>query len=203
MADERRDLALGLAAFGVQALADVARAALVPVRVAARAPLTGPVIRRLAGDLTLQGQLIRMRLRDRIVELGEQLLDAPEVEIAIDRALEGPLTDTVTRAIVRHRVVERMAAQVVASTDVERVVIETLNSPLMVAVTEHVVTSPEMDRLVEHIAGSPEVRRALTQQSTSLAEEMVSGVRRRTVTLDDTAERAARGWLRRPKPRPT
>jgi len=47
---------------------------------------------------------------------------------------------------------------------------------------------------------SPEVRSALTLQSSSLAEEMVSGVRTRAETFDDVAERTVRGWLRRPRP---
>jgi hypothetical protein len=44
------------------------------------------------------------------------------------------------------------------------------------------------------------VRAALTAQSSSLAEEMVSGVRTRAETFDDVAERTVRGWLRRPRP---
>jgi hypothetical protein len=40
----------------------------------------------------------------------------------------------------------------------------------------------------------------LTEQSSGLAEEMVGGLRTRTETLDDAAERKVRGWLRRPRP---
>jgi hypothetical protein len=36
-----------------------------------------------------------------------------------------------------------------------------------------------------------------------MAEEMASDVRRRTQVVDDAAERAVRGWLRRPRPQPT
>jgi hypothetical protein len=32
---------------------------------------------------------------------------------------------------------------------------------------------------------------------------MVAGVRQRTVSMDDIAERTVRGWLRRPRPMPT
>ena len=57
-----------------------------------------------------------------------------------------------------------------------------------------------MQRTIEYVASSPEVRAALTSQSTTLAEEMVSGVRTRAETFDDVAERTVRGWLRRPRP---
>jgi hypothetical protein len=43
----------------------------------------------------------------------------------------------------------------------------------------------------------------MAEQSSGLAEEMVAGVRQRTVSLDDVAERTVRGWLRRPRPQPT
>jgi hypothetical protein len=60
-----------------------------------------------------------------------------------------------------------------------------------------------MEQVIGHIASSPELRAALAEQSSGLAEEMVSGVRRRTASMDDAAERTVRGWLRRPRPRPT
>ena len=63
--------------------------------------------------------------------------------------------------------------------------------------------SPEMERVVEHIATSPQVIDAVTHHTQSLAEEMVADVRRRTHTADDVAERAVRGWLRRPRASPS
>jgi hypothetical protein len=50
------------------------------------------------------------------------------------------------------------------------------------------------------VATSPELRRAMTEQSSSLAEEMVGGLRDRTESLDGAAETTIRGWLRRPRP---
>jgi hypothetical protein len=65
------------------------------------------------------------------------------------------------------------------------------------------MASEEMQRVIAHIASSPELRTAMAEQSAGLAEEMVAGVRQRTVSLDDVAERTVRGWLRRPRPMTT
>jgi len=65
---------------------------------------------------------------------------------------------------------------------------------------DRILRSPEMRTVLEYVATSPEVRRALTQQSSSLAGDMVGGVRTRSESLDDAAERRIRSWLRRPRP---
>jgi hypothetical protein len=57
--------------------------------------------------------------------------------------------------------------------------------------------------VISHIASSPELRAAIAEQTTGLTDEMVAGVRQRTVSLDDVAERTVRGWLRRPRPMTT
>jgi hypothetical protein len=196
------DLALGILAAGLRAAEDTARIALAPVRIASRAPVLGPAVRRALRDLEASGRLLRLELRDEAAALAQVVLAAPEVEQAIDRALEGPLLDAIARSVGEHRVVERIAMQIVAATDLEALITQVLESPVVISVTDRVLSSPEMDAIVAHIASSPEVRRALTQQGSSLADEMVTGVRRRTVTLDDAAERTVRGWLRRPKPHP-
>jgi hypothetical protein len=54
--------------------------------------------------------------------------------------------------------------------------------------------------VIEHVASSPEVRAALTQQGTTLAQELAGDIRARAGTLDDATERTVRGWLRRPHP---
>jgi hypothetical protein len=228
MATDARDLALGVAAVGMRGARDAGRVVLLPVRIVAHVPLAGPPLRRAADDLEADGRALRLWLRERVELLAGEIVAAPEVERAIDSALAGPLIDTLARSLAEHRVVdrvaaqvaatvdleqlalqvartvdlERLAAQLAATVDLERLLVRALESPLMAALTERIVNSPEMQRVVEHIAGSPEVRRALTQQGTSLAEEMVAGVRRRSETLDETAERAVRGWLRRPRPKP-
>ena len=250
----RRDLALGIAATGVRTGAAAGRVVLLPVRVAARAPLVGGPLRRAARTFEHRGFLVRADARARLEETAGEALAAPEVERAVDGLLAGPLTDAVTRSLVQHRVVKRVAAEVVAmlagpltdavtrslvqhrvvervargvattdldevigtlldhevtervvdraleSPGLERLVVRVLESRLVDEVTERVLRSPEMERVVEHIATSPQVVAAVTQHTQSLAEEMVSDVRRRTQSVDDIAERTVRGWLRRPRP---
>ena len=157
------------------------------------------------------------------------MLAAPEVERAADRLLAGTLTDAVGRSLATHRVVERVAVQILATADLDRVigavldhelteravdralaspglerlVIRVLESRLVDDLTEQVLRSPEMGRIVEYIATNPQVLEAVTQQTQTLADEMVSDVRRRTHKVDDIAERTVRGWLRRPRPSPS
>ena len=65
------------------------------------------------------------------------------------------------------------------------------------------LASPELQRVVSHVASSPEVMDALSHQTETLADEMVTDVRERAQRVDDLAERTVRGWLRRPRPQPT
>ena len=221
-----RDVALGLAVGGVQLGLTAGRVALLPARVAVRAPFVGGPLRRAARDLAHQGSLVRERARVRAETAADELLASSDVERAADRLLAGPLTDAVGRSIATHRVVERVAVQLLATADLDRVigavldhemteravdralaspglerlVVRILESRLVDDLTEQVLRSPEMERVVEHIATSPQVIEAVTQHTQTLAEEMVADVRRRTHTVDDIAEQTVRGWLRRPRP---
>jgi hypothetical protein len=138
-----------------------------------------------------------------------------EVERAIDRALAGQLTDAIAWSLARHRVVERVASQVIRELDVERIVDAVLDDPrteqLLVRVfehrlvdnlTDHILASPEFQRILEHVASSPEVLAAVSHHTETLAEEMVDDVRERSRKVDDLAERTVRGWLRRPRSGP-
>lgn len=55
-----------------------------------------------------------------------------------------------------------------------------------------------IDEVIELLAENPEVRELIQSQGTTMAGEMVDGVRARTVTADYMLERLARGLLRRP-----
>jgi len=139
-----------------------------------------------------------------------------EVERAIDRALAGQLTDAIAWSLARHRVVERVASQVMRELDVDRIVdavlddprterllIRVLESTLLDNLTEHLLESPEFQLILERVASSPEVLAAVSHHTETLAEEMVDDVRARSRKVDDVAERAVRGWLRRPRPAPS
>ena len=78
-----------------------------------------------------------------------------------------------------------------------------MESRLLDDLTERVIESPELQRVVEHVAASPAVLAALSHHTETLAEEMVTDVRRRSQKVDDLAERTVRGWLRRPRASPS
>ena len=142
-------------------------------------------------------------------------------EAAFDDALAGPLTERVARSLGEHRVIERIADELIANGTVtalfdqalqaglaeqiaDRLLApDVLDSPVLLEITDRVMASDEMQRVIAHIASSPELRAAIAEQTTGLTDEMVAGVRQRTVSLDDVAERTVRGWLRRPRPMTT
>jgi hypothetical protein len=226
---DTRDVALGLAVSGTRVGLAAGRVALLPARMVVRAPLLGAPLRRAARDLAHEGSLARERARIKLENSAGEVLAAPEVERAADRLLAGTLTDAVGRSLATHRVVERVAVQILAIADLDRVigavldhelteravdralespglerlVTRVLESRLVDELTEQVLRSPEMGRIVEYIATNPQVVEAVTHQTQTLADEMVSDVRRRTHTVDDVVERTVRGWLRRPRPSPS
>ena len=130
----------------------------------------------------------------------DEVLSAPEIARVVDRALAGSLPEEIARSIVRHRVLERIAAELAASGELERLATEALGSPQTLELTDRVLASDEMQRVVRHVASSPELRAAIAQQTTGLADDVVSGVRASAVRLDDRAERIVR---RRPRAEPT
>ncbi|MEN3283557.1 MAG: hypothetical protein V7607_4697, partial [Solirubrobacteraceae bacterium] len=89
------------------------------------------------------------------------------------------------------------------SPELEHLLVRVLDSRLAAELTDRVMRSPEMQQMIGHIASSPELRAAMSEQSAGLADEMVAGVRRRTASMDDVAERTVRGWLRRPRSTPS
>jgi hypothetical protein len=193
------DVALGLAVGGARAGIAAARLAALPLRLAARAPVVGGPLRRAGADLAHQGDLARARARAQIEAIAIEVLSAPEMARTADRALAGTLTDALGRSIAEHRVVERVAVQVIATTDVDRVISAVLDHPMTASAVERILASREMDRVVEHIASSPAVLDAVSSQTQTLADEMVTSVRTRSQAVDDMAERTVRGWLRRPR----
>jgi uncharacterized RDD family membrane protein YckC len=92
-----------------------------------------------------------------------------------------------------HEATQRLVDRALASPGLERLVIDALESRLTAEVTDRALDSPEMQRVVEHVASSPAVRTAMRQQTTTLAEELVSGLRRRAESADGAAQRRIRG----------
>ena len=182
--EDPRDLALGAAIASLRVGIAAGRLALAPAILAARAPVVGPPVQRALDAIEAEGRRARQE----------------EVDRLIDDVLAGPLTEAVARKLVEHRVVERAVAEIAATGDLATTVAAALDSPQAIELTEHILASPEMQRAVEHLAASPELRRALAEQSSGLAEDMVGGLRHRSESLDEAAERTVRAWLRRPRP---
>lgn len=132
---------------------------------------------------------------------GAYSLARPELERAVDRVLEGPLTESFARELVEHRVIERVAVTLAEDGYLEQLIVRTLDSQLLVELTDAILKSEEMQRALEHVTKSPELGRAIATQSQGLAEEVAEGMRKRAGTLDDVAERTVRGWLGRRRPR--
>ena len=158
-------------------LADAAgRAAFFPARAAARA-WRGP-----------------------LEEAVDQVLSAPEIARVLDRALAGSLPEEFARSLVRHRVLERIAAELAASGELERLLTAALGSPQTLQLTDRVLASDETQSALRHVASSPELRDAIAHQTTGLAEEVVGGVRASAARLDDRAEQVARRPPRTERP---
>jgi uncharacterized RDD family membrane protein YckC len=158
-------------------LADAAgRAAFYPARAAARA-WRGP-----------------------LEEAVDEVLSAPEIARVLDRALAGRLPEELARSLVRHHVLERIAAELATSGELERLVTAALGSPQTLELTDRVLASDETQRALRHVASSPELRDAIAHQTTSLAEEVVGGVRASAARLDDRAEQVVRRPLRTEPP---
>jgi hypothetical protein len=181
------DTALGLLVTGARAGRTFTAVAIVPVRVAYRSPLGAPW-RAFADGLEPDGIDARRELQAR-------------AQSAFDRMLAGPLTEQLGRIIAEHRVVERLAQELIDRGTVTAVVDEALEAGLATELTDRLLQSPEMQRLLRYIASSPDLRSAMAEQTAGLTDEMVSGVRSRAQSMDDAAERTVRGWLRRPRPK--
>ena len=123
-----------------------------------------------------------------IEEAVDEVLSAPEIARVIDRALAGSLPEELARSLVRHRVFERIAAELAASGELERLVADALRSPQTLELTDKVLASDEMQSALRHVASSPELRDAIARQTTGLADEMVGGLRASAARLDDRAE---------------
>lgn len=130
--------------------------------------------------------------RGRLEEAAEEVLSAPEISRVIDSALAGSLPEDIARSVVRHRVVERIAAELAASGELERLVTQTLASQQTLQLTDRVLASEEMQRVIRQVASSPELRDAMKKQTAGLGEEVAVGARVSAMGLDDRAERLVR-----------
>ena len=92
--------------------------------------------------------------------------------------------------VVRHRVLERVVGELVASGELERLLSGALASPQTLELTDRVLASEETQHALRAVASSPEVRHAIARQTTGLADEVADSVREVVVRLDDRVEHA-------------
>src|SRR5919197_1159419 len=131
------DTALGLPAASVVAGRAAARAGLAPARVLYDSPLGDPW-RVIAAGFAVRGAATRRRAR-------------AWGQAELDRALAGPLTDYVARALVEHRIVERLAEELIAQGTVTAVVDHAMRAGLAEQLTRRLLDSPEMQQVIGHI----------------------------------------------------
>src|SRR6478672_8288749 len=122
----------------------------------------------------------------------EELLSKPEVRRTVDRTLSGPLPEELGRLLVRHRVVERVFHEFVASGELERLLDEALASPQSREVIDRVLASDATKQALERVLSGPELRAALTSQSAGLAGEVMTGARATATGLDSRLSLGAR-----------
>jgi uncharacterized RDD family membrane protein YckC len=127
--------------------------------------------------------------RDRFEEIVDGVLASPEVTRAVDRALAGPVPEDVARSIVRHRVLERMVAQLADSGELERLLDEALSSGRADTLVDRVVQSDAMHRALEEVLAAPAVRRALARQTAGFSAEVAASIRVRAGALDERLDR--------------
>jgi uncharacterized RDD family membrane protein YckC len=126
----------------------------------------------------------------------EELLATPEIRRALDRALSSPLPEELGQLLVRHRVVERVVQELVASGELERMLESTLASPQSQELVDRVLASPALKQALERVLSGPEVRDALRSQTTGLGDQVLGGVRAGTAGLD------TRLWIGAPRSAP-
>jgi uncharacterized RDD family membrane protein YckC len=149
-----------------------------------------------------------------------------EAERALDGVMAGPLPEAVGRSLVEHRVVERLASEMLEARAAEsatsaptvdpdqlerlvrevlenpalrRMLVDAINSRLTNELAEEITHSPAFKRALANVLTSPEVRHAFERQTASLGGDVAEASRRQARRADDSVERKVRGWLRRPR----
>jgi uncharacterized RDD family membrane protein YckC len=187
------------------------KAALLPLRAAARTPL----VRDRAEKLAETGREVGTDVRHKLEDAAVGLLETPDAERTIDRALAGPLPETIARTAVQHRVLQRVIAEMLATADrtatitpageepgteelvqqalaspaVERLIADLAGSMLTVELADQLTRSPAFRHALRNVLSSPEMRGALAEQTTGFAGEMRDAVRRRAIHVDEEAGR--------------
>jgi uncharacterized RDD family membrane protein YckC len=166
------DVAVGIVAVGVRLGRNAGRLALSPVRRFGSGPID-----RAEGALAAGGRATTERARE-------------ETAAAIDRVLAGPLAESVGRSLAEHRVVERVAREVLASPDFQDAVRAALASPELQRIAGEAAESRLAAEVAEKVLQSPEVKAALARQTVRYGDELIEEGRERLADLDDATSRS-------------
>jgi len=134
------------------------------------------------------------RLQDAAVDA----VTTPAAERTLDELFAGPFPELVGRALAEHKVVQRVAAEALAHTEVTEELRRALESERTQQAVQELLASDAFRQLLDRAFSSPELRRALAEESSTVALEAADAVRRRAALADTRAERAPRRLFRRP-----
>jgi uncharacterized RDD family membrane protein YckC len=117
-------------------------------------------------------------------------------ERALDAALAGPLPEALGRSLAEHKVLERVATELLeaAAADgdgIDEVAARIEGSEagrLVEAYIARLAESEAVRATLTEVMSGPEVRQALTRQTTSWAAELAAAARRRARKLDDSIQ---------------
>jgi uncharacterized RDD family membrane protein YckC len=171
------DVAVGVVAVGVRFGRSAGALALRPVRW-----VGSSTVGRAEGALAAGGRAATERARR-------------EAGTAIDRTLSGPMAESVGRTLAEHRLVERVAREVLVSPDFQDAVRAVLASPDLQKIAGETAESRLAADVAEKVLQSPEVRAALARQTVGFGDELVERGREVLEALDDaTSRRNAREY---------
>jgi hypothetical protein len=99
----------------------------------------------------------------------DEVLSAPEIARVVDRALAGSLPEEIARSLVRHRVLERIAAELATSGELERLVTAALATPQTREITDRALASDDAARSAPRRV-EPRAPDAIARQTTARGE---------------------------------
>lgn len=147
--------------------------------------LTAQPVRRRVDKAAVAGRAVAIRAALGVEKAATDALQGSEAERAMDRTFQGPLPETVTRALVRNRVPARMLREALELQG---------EQPL----------DGTFDEDVGRLLMSPVVRSALVEARSTATDEVLGTVGSRAEALDSALERHVRRWFgRAPRPAPS
>jgi hypothetical protein len=174
-----------------------------------QSPVAGPLrvrINRTADELAREGRELSSGARAEAVDLArrvvQQIVDTGITDLAVERALSSGAFDNVITVVIEHPATETALAAALDSPELDRLIARVMDSHLVDEVVDRLLQSDEMRLILDYVTRSPELRAALAHQTAGLAGDVAVGMRTRTISADDAAERFARALLRRPRRAP-